>query len=384
VPIDLGGTADTSIAVTPYRELRECLGLPVSPIYVADIVQQQVLVDEDVRRRMPIDTVGVQYEPAAWRTDTITYGFPVEFPARFLPRLTDDGSQVLLDSDGNVLLKFPKGGDFFYPLHSALASATSIAEIDLQMDAIASFDRPAYLDMSYEELGRKAKALYEQTDYLVIGFFGAHIFAGGQFLRGFESFLLDLIANPKLAEAVMDRLLQANMSRFERYAETVGKYVHVIHVEDDLGMQDAPFLSLELYRKMVKPYHAKIYGFIKSKCNVPIVLHSDGAISQFIPDLIEAGVDALNPVQVSARGMDTKKLKKEFGQDIAFWGGACDSQSVLPFGTPQQVRDEVKRRIDDLAPGGGYVLASIHNICPGVPVENIAALFEAAYEYGAY
>jgi uroporphyrinogen decarboxylase len=157
-----------------------------------------------------------------------------------------------------------------------------------------------------------------------------------------------------------------------------------VHVEDDLGMQDGPFMSPELYRKRVKPYHNKIYSFIKSHCDAYLVLHSDGAISPFIPDLIEMGIDALNPVQFTAKGMQTDRLKREFGQDICFWGGGCDTQKVLPFGTPDQVRDEVKRRIDDLAPGGGFVFAAVHNITPGVPAENIAVMFETAREYGVY
>ena len=156
------------------------------------------------------------------------------------------------------------------------------------------------------------------------------------------------------------------------------------HEVDDLGMQDRPLLGPGLYRKMVKPHHARLFGFAKSRCDAYLLLHTDGAVAPFIPDFIEMGIDILNPVQVSATGMDSKGLKREFGGEIAFWGGGCDSQRVLPFGTPQQVADEVKRRIDDLAPGGGFVFAPIHNIQSEVPPENVVTRFETARAYGVY
>lgn len=149
-------------------------------------------------------------------------------------------------------------------------------------------------------------------------------------------------------------------------------------------MQDRPLLRPSLYRKLVKPYHNKLFSFAKSRCDACLLLHTDGAVAPFISDFIEMGIDAVNPVQVSAAGMDTKALKREFGQDITFWGGGCDSQTVLPFGSPEEVADEVKRRIDDLAPGGGFVFSSIHNVQAGVPAENVVAMFETAREYGVY
>ena len=384
LPIDFGGTVDTSISVAAYRELREYLGLGVGSICVADIYQQEVLVDESARKAIGSDTLGIQYEPKEWRTDTLTYGFPVEFPAQFRPQLHDDGSQVVLDSAGNVLLKMPQNGYYFDPMYSPLAEATSIDEIDRHIEAVESYDRPSYLDKSYEELAQKAKKLRDNTDYLLVGFFGGHIFQAAQALRGWETFLVDLLANQRFAEALMDKLVEVNMRRFEHYANTIGKYVQVVHVEDDLGMQDRPLLSPELYRNRVKPYHKKLYSFIKSKCDAYLLLHTDGAVSQFIPDFIEMGVDALNPVQVSAKGMDTRRLKRDFGPDISFWGGGCDTQRVLPFGTPEEVREEVRRRIDDLALGGGFVFTHVHNIQSHVPPENIVAMYETVREYGVY
>jgi len=367
-----------------YKSLREHLGLGAGRTRVADVYQHTALVEKDVRQALGVDVMLVPDEPNKWRQGSLPDGSPAEFPARFLPRLQDDGSQVTFDAAGNVVLKMPRDGHYFDPVYSPLADATSTRDIKKHVADIENYDKPSHLDKDYEELARRAKSLHENTDCLLVGFFGGHIFQASQSLRGWETFLIDLLVNQRFAEALMDQLAEANIRRFERYAETVGRYVHVVQFEDDLGMQDRPLLRPDLYRKVVKPYHEKLFRFAKSRCDAYLLLHTDGAVSPLIPDFIEMGVDILNPVQVSAAGMDTKALKREFGRDITFWGGGCDSQIVLPFGTPAEVADEVKQRIDDLAPGGGFVFAPIHNVQTGVPPENIVAMFETAREYGVY
>jgi uroporphyrinogen decarboxylase len=384
VPMDFGGTVDSTILVRPYKALRAHLGLDAGTTRVSDAVAQTALVEEDVRAALGADTMGVFYEPIEWRPWNLSDGSPILLPDRFRPRMRYDGSQVVLDSAGNVLLKMPEGGHYFDLIHVPLADAADAHDIDRCMDALETYDRPSFLDTSYEALAKRAKYLYENTDYLLVGFFGGHIFQASQALRGWERFLMDLLADRKFAEALMDRLTEAHIRRFRRYADTIGKYVQVIHVEDDLGMEDRPLLSPALYREAVRPYHARLYNYIKSHCDAYLMLHTDGAVRPLIPDFIEMGVDILNPVQVSAAGMDPQQLKREFGDDIVFWGGGCDTQAVLPFGTPEDVREEVKRRIDHLAPGGGFVFTQIHNVQPHVPPENVVAMFEAAREYGRY
>jgi uroporphyrinogen decarboxylase len=200
-----------------------------------------------------------------------------------------------------------------------------------------------------------------------------------------DNFMCDLVADETLARALMDTLAESHMEEFEHYIEALGPYLDVIVVNDDLGSQQGPQLSVEMFRSVVKPYLAKLYGFMKSKMTrAKLFLHSCGSVYAFIPDLIEMGVDILNPVQVSAANMDSKKLAAEFGKDIIFWGGGCDTQGVLPRGTVEDVRAEVKRRIDDFAPGVGLVFTQVHNIQPGVPPENIEAMYDAALEYGGY
>jgi uroporphyrinogen decarboxylase len=384
VPLDLGGTCDSTISAFSYQALRRRLGLAPSATRIVDVYQYTAVIEEDVRQALGIDTLPVFDEPSAWRRTTLPDGSPAELPARFQPHVQEDGSRVVFDAAGNVVLKMPAEGYYFDAVYAPLAHATSVSDIDQTLREIENYDTPSHLDKGYEALADTARLLRETTDYLLVGFFGGHIFQAGQSLRGWETFLMDLLTNRKFAEALLDRLAEANVRRFARYAETVGRYVHVVHFEDDLGMQDRPLLRPSLYREVVKPYQQKLFSFVKSHCDAAILFHSDGAVAPLIPDFIEMGVDAINPVQVSAAGMDTRELKREFGRDVTFWGGACDSQTVLPFGTPEQVADEVRRRIDDLAPGGGFVLGPIHNVQAEVPVENVVALLETAREAGVY
>jgi uroporphyrinogen decarboxylase len=384
VPIDFGGTVDSTILAVAYQDLRKHLGLNPSTTRVNDIYQQTAVIDDDVRQALDIDVAPVFFEPTEWRMGTLADGSPTELPAEFRPQIQEDGSRLLINVDGNIVARMPKGGPYYDPVFAPLADATNVNDVEKHSDHIINYDTPSHLDMGLEELALQTKTLRETTDCALVGFFGGHLLQAGQVLRGWETFLMDLLVNQELAHAILERLLEANIARFEHYAATVGPYLDVMLFEEDLGMQDRPLMRPDTFRKMLKPYMKSLFGFAKSKCDAYLLLHTDGAVAPLLPDFIEMGVDALNPVQVSATGMDTRTLKKEFGQDIVFWGAGCDSQAVLPFGTPQEVGDEVKRRIDDLAPGGGFVFAPIHNVQAGVPAENTVAMFRTAKEYGIY
>jgi len=382
VPLDLGATADSTILAVAYQGFRKHLGLAPTTTRVLDICQQTAVIDEDVRQTLGIDLAPVFDEPLEWRLGTLSDGSPAELPAKFRPQRLADGARTVVDGAGNITFKMPRGGYYYDPVYAPLAEATSVHDIEKQIDAIVNYDTPSHLDKGYEERALEARAMREKTDYALVGFFGGHMLQAAQVLRGWEAFFIDLLVNKKLAHALMASLLAAHLARFERYAATVGKFVDVIHFEEDLGMQDRTLVSPSLYREMIKPYQQQLFAFARARCQAFILLHSDGAIAPLIPDLIEMGVDAINPVQVSAAGMDVRKLKKEFGRDITFWGAGCDSQTVLPFGTPDQVTDEVRRMVDSLAPGGGFVFAPIHNIQAGVPPENVEAMFRSVRDLG--
>jgi uroporphyrinogen decarboxylase len=183
----------------------------------------------------------------------------------------------------------------------------------------------------------------------------------------------------------MERITEILIIAYGNILKEIGQYVQVVAIGDDLGTQNGLLISPDIYRKRIKPRQKRLIDSIKSKTDAYIFYHTCGAIREFIPDLIEIGVDALNPIQVSAKGMgDTAELKRMYGKDLTFWGGLCDNQKVLPFGTPKEVREETRRRLEDMMAGGGYVAASIHCIQDEVPPENILAMFETVHEYGKY
>jgi uroporphyrinogen decarboxylase len=229
-----------------------------------------------------------------------------------------------------------------------------------------------------------SRHLCEETDYAVMAAIPGGFITWSQFLRGFEGWFLDLAADPLLAESLMDRVLEMLLAVAGKLLDEVGPYIQIIAVGDDLAFQTGLMMSMPAFRKLIKPRLRRVFDFVRSRCDAKLWFHTDGAVAPLIPDLIDLGIDILNPIQVTAAGMDdTARLKKEFGRDIVFWGG-IDTQQLLPFGTPADVRADVRRRIGDLAPGGGYVVNSVHNIQGDVPPENIIALFDTALEFGAY
>ncbi|MBM3238077.1 hypothetical protein FJZ31_17435 [Candidatus Poribacteria bacterium] len=201
-------------------------------------------------------------------------------------------------------------------------------------------------------------------------------------MRGFENFYTDLLVNKPVAEAMLDKILEMKLKYWGTILPKVKDNVDIAMEGDDLGMQNSLLVSPDIYRTLIKPRQRQLFSFIKQQAPVHIFFHTCGSVYEIIPDLIEVGVDILNPIQVSAARMDTKQLKKEFGRDVVFWGGGVDTQRILPCGSPQEVRDEVKRRIEDLAPGGGFVFNTVHNIQADVPPQNIIAMWEMLRNYG--
>ena len=197
---------------------------------------------------------------------------------------------------------------------------------------------------------------------------------------------MDLAAKPSLACSLMDKITELKMEYWRLALDKVGDLINVIVLEDDLGQQDRTLVSPKMYRKLIKPRYRRLINLLKERKSpwTYIFFHTDGSVYNVLPDLIEMGIDILNPVQVSAAKMDPAKLKKEFGNEITFWGGGVDTQQVLPFAKPEEVKQEVRKRIEELAPGGGFVFSTIHNIQPDVPPENLIAMWEALQEYGKY
>ncbi len=381
VPIDLGGMRSTAIMGLAYNQLKRYWGMEDGHTRIYDLGQQLARVEPQVLERIGADVIPVSHMISLqkkWKPWRLPDGSPCEVPHDFNPEKLEDGSLVLRDETGRVVSRMPPGGLYFDGVYHPLADASSISDIRNYQ-----FYAPIP-DEELDALEQDAKVAYETTDYAIMLGSAGGIYEASQGLRGWDVFLMDLVGDPTFAGYLLDSMLEANIQRLEQILPRVRDFVQVVQVGDDLGAQDGPQISPEVYRKLVKPRHTTLYQYIKKNCDAYLFIHTCGSVYKLIPDLIEAGVDILNPVQVAARDMDTARLKREFGDELAFWGGGCDTQKVLPFGTPQDVRDEVKRRIDDLAPGGGFVFNQVHNIQAGVPPENIEAMFDAALEFGSY
>jgi uroporphyrinogen decarboxylase len=364
VPIDLGATIVTSITKSAYLSLKEHLGIPLEEIQLLDYVQQLPYLDESLLERFGVDFRMVQ------------------LPSATAPGLSifEEGNYfAFIDRWGSKLHMPKEDGLYFdwvdYPIKA------------LTLEALERYDWPVPDPQEYNiQLRNQAKQLFENTDYALIG---SAVIGGGIFEQpartiGMQNFLMALVSEPVFADRLMERITDIYIQSCENYLDELGEYIQVFTFWDDVCTQSGWMIRPDLYRKMVKPKQRRLVEAIKKKTDAKLFYHSCGATYDLIPDLIELGFDILNPVQVSAAGMDTKRLKRDFGKDIVFWGGGVDTQHVLPFEKPGKVIEEVKRRIDDLAPGGGFVFAPIHNVQAMVPPENIVAAFDTALQYGQY
>jgi len=376
VPVDLGGTESSGITGIAYKRLKQKLCIEGGRIQIFDLMQQIAEVEKPVVERVGADTLPLLIEPKSWKSWALPDGSECEIPQKVHIEELKGGDTVIVAEDGTPVMKRPKGGYYFDSIFHPLEEAEDEKDIDKGMPFFRSMDMPWYNDEGFDGLKKKARRLYEETSRAVVGNLWVHLLAAGQDLRGYENFMVDLVINKRLAHRLLERQLEAYLPRIDRYIDAVGGYVDIIQVNDDLGSQNGPIMRPELYREMIKPYHKRLWHYIKKKSKKPLLLHSCGSVYGLIPDIIECGIDALNPVQVTAADMDTARLKREFGSELVFWGGGCDTQKVLPHGTVQQVREEVRRRIDDLAFGGGFVFCQVHNIQPDVPPENIVAMYE--------
>ncbi len=262
-----------------------------------------------------------------------------------------------------------------------------IAERPLQNAAIEDIAKYPWPELNapsrFKGLKEQARAIRD-AGYAVVALSGVTPFEFSYMLRGMDQWFLDLGGAPAFVHALMRKLTDLMRTAAERMLEEAGEYIDVVIMGDDLGGQNAPLISTAMYRRLIKPYHIELVSAIKQRTKAKVFYHSDGNIFPLLNDLVEVGIDLLNPVHVAAKDMnDTARLKREFGSRLSFCG-AIDSQWVLPHGTPEDVRAEVRRRIKDLAPGGGYILASVHCIQPDVPPENVCAMFDEALKAGRY
>ena len=349
IPIDLGGTRCSAIHFDGYEALRDFLGLgPTSE--VARSALRYAEVEEDVLEYFDIDT-------------------------RALSTGDYDGYTKLIEPDDSYIDEWgcrfqrPPDGHYYDVVYSPFAEEATLEALDNH--PWPDPEDPGLI----RGVRERARYLHKETDYAVMAALPGGCVDHSQFMRGFEGWFMDFALNREFITSLMDRILEMNLRISERFLDEVGEYVDIVWMADDVATKTGSMVSPKDYRELIKPRHKKIFDLVKEKTNAKIWFHSCGNISGLLDDFIEIGIDIINPVQVSAEGMDTKALKERFGDRIVFWG-AVDTTFVLPNGSPDDVRVEVRKRIGDLGHGGGYVLAPVHNIQYDVPSENICAMYD--------
>jgi uroporphyrinogen decarboxylase len=331
-----------------------------------DAVQQLARPSERVLERFRVDTRYVAAgPPESWKGGIIA----AERDGRLWHDLTDEfGVRWSMPDDQNLFMDIT--------LHP-LANAT--------LRDVAEYPWPKGDDPSrFAGLRERALRIRKETPYAVVSGISGVIYEEGWYLRGLEQWLCDLLTAPGFCEAVLDQVLKYWLDWFRLFLDEAADAVDVIMIGDDLAGQDGPIFSPEIYRRLVKPRQKRLVQYIRSRTRAKIWYHTCGSCLAHIPELIDNGIHILNPVQVGARGMDPRELKRRFGRNLSFWGGGCESQRILPRGTVADVEMNVKENLAALMPGGGYVFAGVHNIQGEVPPENIVALFDTACSYGKY
>jgi uroporphyrinogen decarboxylase len=356
VPIFFGTSGATTMLAPGYEKLKAHLGI-TRPTTVFWRGLQYVLMDEEVMAWAGSDGRPLIAGPA---------------PSSLARDISDDAYV-----DGWGCLWERRSGSIYY----------EVVDSPIRTATVEDLDRFPWPDLAhpsrFEGLRAKAKAI-QDAGYAVVALSGVTPFEQAYMCRGIEQWMVDLAADPEFALALMRKITDLMLASVIRLLEEAGDCIDVLITGDDLGGQTSTLISPAMYRRLIKPFHVKLMTAIKQRTRAKIFYHSDGNIYSVLGDLIEIGVDLLNPVQVSAGTMgDTTRLKREFGDRLSFCG-AIDTSWVLPFGTPDDVRTEVRHRIQDLAPGGGYILASVHCIQPDVPVENVVAMLDEAKAAGIY
>jgi uroporphyrinogen decarboxylase len=393
VPVDFSGHRSSGIAALVYPDLRKHLGLPPKPVRVYDMIQQLAIVDEDVLDRFGVDTVemgrGFLLDEKDWKDWILPDGTQCKIPY-YIHVIKRGEDWILCSQSGQALAVQKKGFLYFEQTYFPLANRDFSVDRFEDLEDVLSHtvwtgvaSPGAHLPQSEEglaEMACRAKQLRESTERAIIGLFGGNMFEIPQMLFRMDNYLMFLGLYPDKAVRFSEKLCALHMKSLEKWLAAVGPYIDIILFGDDLGGQTGPLISPQMYRQMVKPFHQKLWSRAKELADVKVMLHCCGGVRELMDDLIDAGLDAINPVQINAAGMDPADLKNDFGENITLWGGGCDTRDILPRGTPDQVADHVRQLVRLLRRGGGFVFQQVHNILADVPAENVTAMFDAINE----
>ncbi len=388
VPIDLGSSTVTGISAIAYNNLKDFLKVK-SKTRVFDVVQQLANVDMEIIDMLGVDALDINRVSAEgndWYDVELSDGSKAQYPSWFRPIKSDDGSWYTTDKDGTILSKKAAGATFFDQMHFPWEEGypESLSSLSDAMKKISWVVHSHASNLNEAELREKLISLKETTNKALVMSGGVKLLELGFFIRRMDNFLMDLMMDEKKLTVLLDALVEMHLAGLEKKCRSVGDIVDIIRFGDDLGMTSGPIMDLETFRKFFKPRYRILCDYVKKHSNMKIFMHSCGSIKQFIPDLIDLGIDILNPVQTNCFQMDLVTLKNEFGKDITFWGGGVDTSSIISTGTPKDVRRDVLIRCEILSRDGGFVFAPIHNILSDVPPENVMAVYNAVNEFNDY
>ena len=391
IPVDFSGHRSSGLSASVYPKLRKALGLKSMPVRVYDPIQQLAVLDDDVLDYFSIDTIELgrafALDEKDWQPWILPDGTDCFMPS-WVNLEREESRWIIRSETGRIIAQMPDGAQFFeqvyYPFYE---DESDVSDLDAAMKesmwhTVTSPPGPLADGSEGEKfLANNAKQLRQSTDRAIIGLFGGNLLESGQMLFRNDKFLMNLALDPEGVHDFLDRLTEIHLKNLERFLGAVGDSIDIILFGDDLGMQSGPQLSPEMYREYFKPRHQLMWNTAKKLADVKVMLHCCGGVRELLPDLIDAGLDTINPVQTTARGMEPEGLKKDFGKEIVFWGGGCDTQQILPNGKPDDVYRHTTEQLEIMSPNGGFVFQQVHNILPGVPPENILAMFSAIKDF---
>jgi len=393
VPVDIGSTPSSGISAIAHYNLKHAIGKSNWPTQVYDVVQQIAQPGDEMLDMFRIDVVDIgrafDDRPEDWYEINLPDGPPVQFPWWFKPTPQPDGAWDVFNAQGMRVATMPLGANFFdqtcFPYVDGYPD--SFADLPQVMPLVhwaglahSPWDHAGNADF-WQQLRARALQLRASSDRALMIVVGCNLFEWGTFLRRLDNFLVDLVTDPVNVERLLDALMEQHLQTLAKVCAAVGDIADVVRFGDDLGTDQGPFMSPKTYRQLFKPRHKLLTDYVKQHSQMHTFLHSCGSIYKLLPDLIDAGFEIINPVQTIARDMEPVRLKQEFGKDLTFWGGGADTRFTLNRGTPEQVKANVRANIEALAPGGGFIFNTVHNILPDVPPANIVAMFEAIDEY---
>lgn len=391
IPIDFGSHHSSGIMAIAYSKLKKYLGIDTGDIHVYDIPQQLAIIEPEIIDRFGVDVIefgqGFSLGEIDWKEWVLPDGTPCKIPS-FINLIQKGGDWYACSDDGTPIALQKKGSLYFEQIYFPFmrVNQPNCNNLDAALEKVMWFKiasplaRIALDKEGQAKLKASARKLRESINKAIVGCFGGNLHETGQFLFRADNWFMKLASEPIEVHRFLDKLLEYHLENMEKYLSSVGEYIDIINFGDDLGMQTGPQMSKAMYDEFFKPRHKILWNRAKELADVKVMLHCCGGVYPLFPSLIEAGLDIINPVQTTCTDMEPGKLKREFGRDLVFWGGGCDTQRVLGSGTPEEVTLDVKSRVRIFSPGGGFVFQQIHNIMANVPPENIVAMFDAVNE----